>query len=329
MKKILGGICVLSLMGMGLPATYADEGVAEATVDEKMMYDDMSYYYPTSDFNLKYIEEKLNGRNGNDVIVSDWDMISGNSVSEDYEYNSTHYYSKKMSLNVYIPEGLSRYIQKAHITFKKEDGGPIMYDSMSKDMGTDAPETAETISIDLDLAALDTGVEFDPAMLRALVTDIYGGSFTAQVELTMSNGTVIPFSNASYIYVQADDEAGKIAHLSNYYYTLNPGYGYPDLDGLLKVAFMKLRTASTDTESYVASLKKVALKVDAYTEKYTADQASMVKDISSEADFEKVVTSYGKIMARSNLLYDIKYRVESEMLNDDAQELIDELFEQE
>ena len=95
---------------------------------------------------------------------------------------------------------------------------------------------------------------------------------------------------------------------------------------MLKNAFTKLRSASADSDAYLSSLKKVRAKVEAFTEDYNANIEIMVADIDSDADFDAVVKDYGKVYARSNLLWDIGYRIDSEMSNDDAQKLIDELF---
>lgn len=327
MKKYVLSAGLVALMSLTAQGVYADDMAVEVSA-EKIAMDDMSYYYPESNFTLENIKAELGGRNGESVIEAEFDMISGNILMDDYEYGSTHYYSKKLQTTVYVPEGLERYIQKAQIKITREDYSPIMYDMpAAKDTITPTVVTQKTVTLDIALTDLSEGsVEYDPSVLRTMTPDEYGASFTAQVELVMSNGKIIPFSHPTYLYVQADNVEGKKAHLSNYYYFLNPGYGYPDLDGMLKVAFGKLREKSTDTDAYVASLKKIRTKVDTYTENYTKDVEEMVADIDSDSDFEMIVKDYGKVYARSNLLWDIGYRIDSEMLNDDAQELIDELF---
>ena len=326
MKKFVLSAGLVALMSLGAQGVYADEMV-EVTA-EKIAVDDMSYYYPDTNFTLENIKTELGGRNGESVIEAEFDMISGNMVMDDYEFNNTHYYSKKLQTNVYIPEGLTRYIQKAQVKITQEAYNPIMYDMpQAKDMTDSTVVSGKTMTLELALDGISEGsIDYNPADLRAMISDEYGASFTAQVELVMTNGKTIPFSHAAYLYLQADDVEGKKAHLSNYYYSLNPSAGYPDLDGMLKVAFGKLREKSSDTDAYVASLKKVRAKVDTYTEDYTKDIETMVTDIDSDADFDLIVKEYGKVYSRSNLLWDIGYRIDSEMLNDDAQEFIDELF---
>ncbi len=323
MKKYVLSAGLIALMGLGAHGVYADEMMVESV--EKIAVDEMSY----SNFTLENIKKELAGRNGESVIEAEFDMISGNTLWDDYEYNNTHYYSKKLQTNVYIPEGLKRYISKAQIQITREAMSPIMYDMPQAKEATSTPQESvmqKDMTLEVSVDALSEGsVSYDPQVLRAM-SEEYGSSFTAQVELVMQNGKVIPFSHPTYLYIQADNVEGKKAHLANYYYSLNPTPGYPDLDSMLKNAFTKLRAASADSDAYLASLKKVRAKVEAFTEDYNANIEKMVADIDSDADFDAVVKDYGKVYSRSNLLWDIGYRIDSEMSNDDAQKLIDELF---
>lgn len=329
MKKYIVSAGVIALM-LATQGVSADEMAVEVAAPEVATSDMM--YYGESNFTLENIKSELGGRNGESVIEAEFDMISGNTFWDDYEYNNAHYYSKKFQTNVYIPEGLKRYISKAQIQITREAYSPVMYDMpQAKDATVAQTETtvSKDMTIEVPLDGLSEGsVNYNPQALQA-ISEEYGSSFTAQVELVMQNGKVIPFSHPTYLYIQADNVEGKKAHLSNYYYTLNPSAGYPDLDGMLKNAFAKLRASSADSDAYLASLKKVRAKVETFTQNYTENIEKMVADIDSDADFDAVVKDYGKVYARSNLLWDIGYRIDSEMSNDDAQKLIDELFEQE
>ena len=188
MKKYVLSAGIMALMSFGRHGVYADEMMVESA--EKIAIDDMSYYYPESNFTLENIKTELNGRNGESVIEAEFDMISANTVWGDYEYNSTHYYSKKMQTNVYIPEGLKRYISKAQIQITREAMSPIMYDMPQAKEATSTQQEnvmQKDITLEVSVDALGEGsVSYDPQVLRA-ISEEYGSSFTAQVELVMQN----------------------------------------------------------------------------------------------------------------------------------------------
>lgn len=47
-------------------------------------------------------------------------------------------------------------------------------------------------------------------MFEDQITDVYGASFVGHLFLELTDGTVIPFSNTYYFYVNADTPEGKL-----------------------------------------------------------------------------------------------------------------------
>lgn len=316
MKKVVGLTCALFLLGATLPATYADAEM------EKM---DASYYYGYQEFTIDNILDATSNRTVERVAKEEFASISANSVMENWDYNQGHFYTKKFDLNLQIPSEIKKMVKGVTVNFEKGDM-PIMYDMPEGSTLRDADMMKEMMT-QYSVSVPDmTSFTLDMADLNGMA-DEYGSSLRMQIMLELTDGSVIPFSQKGYFYAPAQNAEGVKQHLSNLYYIANPSYGYPNMDKLLEKSFDTLRSKAQNADEYVAALKKVVARAETMSTELLDVQEKIATGVDEESDFTpELVMQYGKAMSRSNMMYDIKYRIESEMLNDDAQKLIEELF---
>lgn len=327
MKKIVLAGALVLMSVLSLQTSFAGgEYAADA-----MMYP----YGENSVFTLESMMDATRNRSVQTILKSHFDMISQNTSYENYEHNSKHFYTKMMDYSIFIPKDLSGRVSKAALKITRSDYGPIMYDTsvdaMAKDAMTTSAAKVASQSIDIplikDTENLSGSLTLNRDIFETMIVQEYGDSFTAQVELTLTDGSVIPYSQVAYLYMQADNAEGKKAHLSNLYYTQNPYMGYPDVAGLLKSAYAKLEAKSKTVADYLATLEKVSKKASELAQTYTASLDGLVTDIDSEEDFAAQVDAYGTMMQKANILNDASYQIGSEIQTRKHSGVIDELFQ--
>lgn len=120
MKKIATIAFALALLISTLSQTYAEE--------EMTMPYDYGYISP-----LSTIIETVKDKRIKDILSKNILSIMGNTISEDYEYNSAHFYTKKVSLNIVIPDELLTKIKSTYIGFTVQNPMVYEYDFMQKD----------------------------------------------------------------------------------------------------------------------------------------------------------------------------------------------------
>jgi len=109
--------------------------------------------------------------------------------------------------------------------------------------------------------------------------------------IELEDGTILPFSNTFYIYINANTHEGKSTHLQNLYYQENNYMGYADVYSLLQKIFEQLRE-KLSLKDYIALLNRA---IDRAGEKMTNLEEAQKKATSSiekEEDFSKIVKSY-------------------------------------
>lgn len=316
MKKLASFALMASLLWVSLSQVSAGGG-------EMSAYYDYGYVNP-----LSTITETVKDNKIKDILSKNILSIMGNTISEDYEYNSTHFYSKKISLNIVIPDELLTKIKSTYIGFTIQNPMVYEYDIMPKE-DTSVTVWQNSVKIDLSAENMPSELTLERDMFESQISDVYGTSFVGNIFLELTDGTVIPFSNTYYFYVNADTSEGKLWHLSNMYYAQYPYSGYADLETLLKKYFEKLEAKMGNVSAYIEALGKISEKVDTMTKKYETAQSELTKNIKSEEDFTAQVELYGKIMQRYNILTDLKWRIGTEIQTRSSEGVLEELFGEE
>lgn len=272
-----------------------------------------SYYDQIDDENVKNILER-------NALT-----LSANYISEDYDYNSRHFFTKKLTANIVLPQEIREIAKSVFVAFKLQDG-PVMYDRAMD--WTDISETSTSgniIKINVNLDDLDT-ITFKRDDFESLIQNEYGNSFAGALYIELEDGKVVPVSNTAWLYLQKNNTEGKKSHLTNLYYVEYPYNGYANMYELLQKVFPKLQKKYGSTAKYLAALEKAMGKIDEKVEKITAIQNAMVESIHTEEDFAGKVKDFGTYMEKLNLYNDLKYNIGTEIKTKQSEGIIEEIF---
>jgi hypothetical protein len=283
-----------------------------------------NFTYDQSDLNQ--VVESIKDEAVKDIVSKNLLPASQNNINEDWDFNNKNYYSKKLTLSVSIPDALKEKISSVYISLWVAQNTPMpMYDAKMS-TSTDTSTNSKELKIDLNKDSLPTEVKLTRAELDKFITDQYGASFNGKLVLELTDGTQLPYSNMVYLYMSKDNTDGKIAHLSNLYYSQNPSAGWANTADLLKKAFEKLQAKYPKTYDYISILEKVSKKIDSKIESIKTEQNKLVESIRGEEDFPKLVDPASKLADKSTILNDIKYQVASEIKTKQSEGIIDEIF---
>ncbi|NUJ97797.1 hypothetical protein HGA92_03370 [Candidatus Gracilibacteria bacterium] len=279
---------------------------------------------------LKNIADLVKDSETKKIITDNIVSIISNNIQENSDYNIKNFYTKKLKLNVEIPEALKAKIQKAYIGLGVNQ--QIYYDGMGGGEGgsqvatpLDVTEGINHIKIELKTSEIPGEVLLQREIFNKYIANEYGDSFMGTLYLELMDGTTIPFSNSFYIYIQANTNNGKGQHLQNLYYQENSYNGYANIYDLLKAVFEKIKVGKT-TNEYIAVLEKAIDKANEKMKAIESAQKKVTDSIQKEEDFAKFIRAYGATVERFNLLNDIKYNIGSEIKTKQSEGLIEEIF---
>lgn len=277
---------------------------------------------------LSSIEELVSEKKIKDILKENILSIMGNTISEDWEYNNMHFYTKNILLDIDVPEALLMKIKKGYIGFTSWDNFYVYddYGYEKEKTALDIVQGKNNVRIDLDITEIPTEITLERETFDPYIDSEYGNSFVGTLFLELTDGSVIPFSNSYYIYFNADSSEGKLSQLSNMYYTLYPYDGYPDLTELLKKYFERLEARTGSIAAYITALEKIQERVAEMTTQYEEAQGKLAEAVNSEEDFVNQVETYGKIMQRYNILSDLKWRIGTEIQTRNSEGILEELF---
>lgn len=245
------------------------------------------------------------------IITDNLGSIINNNIQEEYNHNNNNFYTKKLILDIEIPELLKSKIQKAYIGFTTQSNlwGIIM----TKNIGKDASSSGFSRTIILDKNIFDR-----------YITNDYGDSFVWIFYIVLDDGTVLPFSNSFYIYIPGNAVDGKLQILYNLYSQKNSFYPAISISELLQKTFLKIQEGKTGNE-YIAILEKAIEKIDGKIKILDKERKKIADSIQKEEDFTKFVDFWATI-EKYNLLNEIKSNIGIEIKTKQSEWIIEEIF---
>ncbi len=245
------------------------------------------------------------------IISNNIASIINNNIQEEYNYNNYHFYTKKLILDIGIPELLKNKIQKAYIAFSTQSNpGEIIITKNIKKIDNTS-EFARTIVLDKEI--------FD----KYLSND-YGDSFLWTFYIVLNDGTVLPFSNSLYLYIPGNIADGKLQIISNIYAQKNSFYSPVPIIDLLQKIFLKFQEGKTGNE-YIAILEKAIEKIDGKIKPIEEERTKIANSIQKEEDFTKFINFWATI-ERYNTFNEIRSNIGWEIRAKQNEWLIDEIF---
>lgn len=263
-----------------------------------------------------------------------WSVEKNNRIEEDYTYNNTHFYTKKIKIKVSIKdEELAKYKKVYLVLSQPNYWGPVYY--KAEDSTTTTQEaTINTDEINKYLIRYDFKDKKIPAEFLITIADIkdklsseYWDSLTPELYAELQDWTEkrLTISNYSSIYLPTDTEQNKYNHLSNLGYSQNlqVPYYYGQSEKLNSI-FTKLK--EKNWVNYVTVLEKLEAKVTKLQSDIWVSKTSLVSKIQKESDFQLVVKPYFKLMSYESLYNIILEKIRQELQENMIDNNTDEIF---
>lgn len=289
--------------------------------------------YPSYQSPLAQLADSVEDPEIKKIISENIVTIINNNIQEDYQYNPSHFYTKKLAINVEIPEKLKNKIKSIFLGMNVNQ--VMYYDGIGGAWWGDSGETIISpedinpqlnhINIPLSKNNIPWEITIERAIFDNYFSNEYGDSFLGVLYIELEDGTILPFSNTFYIYINANTHEWKSSHLQNLYYQENNYMGYADVYSLLQKLFEQLRE-KLSLKDYITLLNRA---IDRASEKMTILEEAQKKatnSIEKEEDFSKIVKSYWATVERYNTLNDIRYQIASEVKTKESESIIEDLF---
>ena len=288
-------------------------------------WEEMMYGVDHSSFSLESLLKWVQDESIKSILTENFEMISQNTIYENYGFNALSYKNRQFDYSIFIPEVLSEKVASIKIEIEKsyynnntifwleksqEDSLLVEVIIKSKDF---VGETiSDSINISRDMFVIPEWIDSE--------------WFTIQLSIVLDDETIIPYSQSWYIYINGKTLQGKKWDLMNAYYIMNQNIWYPDVSSLMKAAFKNLEDWTASLESYLYMLERVSLRADVLIQRYTAQGDEIAKNVISQQSFEENIDPYGKSVTRVNLLNDALRQIKSEIETRKSTDIINELF---
>jgi hypothetical protein len=153
-----------------------------------------------------------------------------------------------------------------------------------------------------------------------------GNTFQLQAYITLTDGSILPYSQIWYIYMYGSGIEGVKFDFTNAFYSANQKIWYADTTRLLRNAFDKLETKINSLKDYLVILEKVSQKATSLSEQYTALGDEIAGKVTDDESFQENVEIYWRNMMKVNVLNDAMWQIRTEIETRKSADIIDELF---
>ncbi len=315
MKKIVVSIALLMSMWMSTSVSFAG--------GEMMMEDSYNPYYEPQ-LRLESLLNATKDRTIKKIFEDNFEMIAQNTVYENYEYNSLHFENKQVSYSLFIPQKLQSKVRNITVEIKNSFVDYLVPFEDAKIMNNDIPVELEINVSEYEWETISGNIDISKDMFWELAE--FWNSFTLQAYITLSDRTIVPYSQLGYIYVYGNWIEWIKTSLSNAYYNSQINIWYPDIQRLLQTAFSKLEQESASTEIYLSTLAKIEEKANIMIENYTQIWDTIAENVTNEETFQDNIEMYWKNMMKINTLNDALWQIRTEIETRKSVDIIDELF---
>lgn len=251
-------------------------------------------------------------------------ILRNNRLEADYEYNDTHYFTKKiLSGKISIPEEVQKNAKSYY--FLVEEGYPMIYYKSSLDAAA-----SEDISYATDVYNYKT-IAYTPNKdeyvfdSKSLVKDFSKDEYknvTITLIAELNDGKKQPLSYPVYIYLQ--DKQGVLTNM--YYQEVGYDYYYGYLDPNTLGEYLETKFKTLSRSDYKKVLEKASSNLKTLTKKNDANQKEIMKKITKESDFDSVLPEYTTYMELNELLSQVGPAINNQLQKIRSYDMLDQIF---
>jgi len=256
------------------------------------------------------------------------DIILQNNIIEDYDYNNTHFFTKKIKLSWDISNDIKDKLTKVYLVWFLNNWQVYNHKSISSMIWN---SKANFYSEAIDKNQLTSDYILKVNDLQKYIVNEYGDSFTFVFYWEFANWDKFPLNFANnYVYINNNKNIqSKKDFLSNLYFTKYPDLWYVDFTEKLKPVFEKIKIKAWTTEKYVSTLKIVEVKLQKIILNIENQEKDIISQIKKEEDFALYLDLFWPVIKKYNLYNDINYALASEIKSIESDSIIDDLFNKE
>lgn len=259
-----------------------------------------------------------------DTAVNKYEtIIRNNKIEADNQYNSTHYYTTKITTkDIVVPEELKDSAEK--IYFLVEQGAQRFYLGAMK-AEADTMKISE-VSDEYNYKIVDFNASKDEYIFNNedLIKD-FGDDKNSNVSITLvaelEDGKQISLSNSSYVYIGSKENV--LSNLASQDDETSY-YGYYN-SSELEIYLEKMSEKMTRSE-YKTMLAKADSKITKALKENTKQKDEFVKNIKTESDFKYNVEKYTTYTEVNRLMNSLNSAVKNQLQNIRAFDAIDKIL---
>lgn len=257
-----------------------------------------------------------------DIIKSNEIIIRNNILESDYKYNSTHYYTTKITGNsIVIPKDIQEKVKK--IYFLIEEGQNSFY--YTEDAMLKGASSIEEIKNEYNYKIVDFKIGqkkyiFDNNDLVKEFWDDKYKNVTITLMAEFSETEKIPLSNKVYISISTKKSVlEQLLNENNQNY-----YGYYNTNDL--EIYLESLSEKMKRSDYKKMLVKADRKINLAQKKNESNLKDILKSIKNDSGFVKNINKYKTYSETRNLLRNLGSAVEKQIQNIKAFDAIDAIL---
>lgn len=259
-----------------------------------------------------------------DSLLQKYDVIiRNNTITSDNEYNSTHYYTKKITTSdIVIPDEVKQKATK--IYFLVEEGSPMYYAkavSMEADTAIDTVEKEYNYKI-VKFTPGKTEYTFNTADLVKDFSKNEYKNITISLIAEFSETEKLPLANPTYINIENKEsilqtlKSKKDEDQSYFWY-----YDSTSLE-----AYLEKWAEKISRDEYKKLLQKAETKLKSLIGKNSQEKKKILESITKESDFEWKVDAYTLNAETNSLLTNVATATKLQLQKLRSYDLIDSIF---
>ncbi len=279
------------------------------------------------DDNESIITEGVKDKTLKDLIKKYNSTLKKVRVYSDYEYNSKHYFTKKLKTwEVKIPKEIKKRISKVEIIFKQDDDNGVL----NKLLGNADAISSEKYSIEKSSVKINYRPTYsylyntsDIVKLSNLEKQKRRGGIWLKTNLKITFDTKDSIElDSEYIGVDSKAEI-----LRNSLYDEENGFRdiYANIDDDVIRTYLNNKYKDVSRKEHRQKLKNMYNSIEKLNKKQNESEKKLYKSIVKEEDFEKKKEDFEKIISTKNLVERVAQSINWQIKTLEAYDIIDSL----
>lgn len=251
-------------------------------------------------------------------------IIRNNTVSADYDYNSTHYYTTKIETkDIVVPKEIKKEAKKIYFLVEEGRSHMLYAKGMAMDEIESTPVNDTYNYKTVEFTEWKKEYIFNNSDLVKDFDKNDYKSVTMTLVAEMKDGKQVALANSAYINIS--NKEGTLSSLVSKNRNADDlVFGYYNSDNL--ELYLEEMSDSMTRSEYKKMLTKAHRTIASATKKNEAQKDAILKEISRESHFEKNISKYSNFTETQTLLSNLQRAVKNQLQDVRAFDAIDKIL---